>query len=94
FNEPIYICDYLEDGLTRSIRKYHRNSPKGTMLFYNEMIRQKRNGLKKRLIAAVNYWRYTIKYKGERAGELAPIGWSYCCYPLGLLFYYMDIRKK
>lgn len=94
FNEPIYICDYLEDGLTKSIRKHHRNSPKGTMLFYNEMIRQKRNGLKKRLIAAVNYWRYTIKYKGERAGELAPIGWSYCCYPLGLLFYYIDIRKK
>lgn len=94
FYEGIYICDYLEDGLTKSIRKHHRNSPKGTMLFYNEMIRQKRNGLKKRLIAAVNYWRYTIKYKGERAGELAPIGWSYCCYPLGLLFYYIDIRKK
>lgn len=94
FYEGIYICDYLEDGLTKSIRKHHRNSPKGTMLFYNEMIRQERNGLKKRLIAAVNYWRYTIKYKGERAGELAPIGWSYCCYPLGLLFYYIDIRKK
>lgn len=94
FNEPIYICDYFEDGLTKSIRKHHRNSPKGTMLFYNEMIRQKRNGLKKRLIAAVNYWRYTVKYKGERAGELAPISWSYCCYPLGLLFYYIDIRKK
>lgn len=94
FYEGIYICNYLEDGLTKSIRKHHRNSPKGTMLFYNEMIRQKRNGLTKRLIAAINYWRYTIKYKGDRDGELTPIGWSYSCYPLGLLFYYIDIWKR
>lgn len=91
FDEPIYICDYLEDGLTKSIRKHHRNSPKGTMLFYNEIMRQKRNNLKTRLIAAINYWRYTIKYRGRRDGELAPIGWSYCFYPLGLLFYYIDL---
>lgn len=38
----IYICDYLEDGLTKSIRKHFCNSPKGTMLVYNEIMKQKR----------------------------------------------------
>ncbi|MCR5672079.1 MAG: glycosyltransferase family 2 protein [Butyrivibrio sp.] len=31
YNIPIYICDYLEDGLTRSRRLQNLNSPKGVM---------------------------------------------------------------
>lgn len=92
FNEPIYICDYLGDGLTKSIRKHHRNSPQGTMLLYNEMLRQKRS-VKTYIIAAINYWRYTIKYPYKRKGVLAPIWWTYFFYPLGLFFYFKDSSK-
>ena len=28
FNKNIYICEYLDDGLTKNIRRHHRNSPK------------------------------------------------------------------
>lgn len=92
FNEPIYICDYLEDGLTKSIRRHHRNSPQGTMLLYNEMLTQKRS-VKTYIIAAINYWRYTIKYPYKRKGVLAPIWWTYFFYPLGLFFYLKDSLK-
>lgn len=92
FYEGIYICDYLEDGLTKSIRKHHRNSPKGTMLTYNQVMRQKRC-LKTKVIAAINYWRYTIQYPHRRNGELAPIWWTYFFYPLGLFFYLKDSLK-
>lgn len=91
FFEGIYICDYLPDGLTKSIRMHHRNSPKGTMLLYNETMKQKR-GLKTKIFSAINYWRYTIKYTGERKDEFAPVWWSYIFYPIGLFFYYRDSK--
>ena len=92
FYEGIYICDYLSDGLTMSIRKHSLNSPKGSMLCCIESMKQKRN-IKTKIISAINYWRYTIKYTGSRNGEISPIWWSYLFYPIGLLFYLKDSRK-
>lgn len=92
FCEGIYICEYLDDGLTKSIRRHFRNSPKGTMLYYHEQLIQKRV-LKTKVIAAINYWRYTINYKSKRTGQLAPVWWSYLFYPLGFFFYLKDIRS-
>lgn len=91
FYEGIYICDYLEDGLTKSIRKHFCNSPKGTMLVYNEIMKQKRR-LKTKIISAINYWRYTIRYRGGRKDEFAPVWWSYIFYPIGLFYYYRDSK--
>lgn len=91
FFEGIYICDYLPDGLTKSIRMHYRNSPKGTMLLYNEIMKQKRR-LKTKIISAINYWRYTIRYRGGRKDEFAPVWWSYIFYLIGLLYYYRDSK--
>lgn len=35
-NCGIYVCEYLSDGLTASIVKQRRNSPKASMTFYSE----------------------------------------------------------
>ena len=91
FYKGIYICDYLVDGLTKSIRVHHRNSPKGSMLTYNSTIRRSNTRIKTKIIAATNYWRYTINYKGNRDGELSPIWWTYLFYPLGYFFYKRDL---
>ncbi len=35
----IYVCDYLEDGLTKGSRKLEKNNPMGYAMMYNHMLR-------------------------------------------------------
>lgn len=91
FNNGIYICEYLDDGLTKHIRRHHRNSPQGTMSFYASLMIDTRFGLKQHLFAAINYWRYTINYKGKR--KSLPL-WAYLFYPFGYLIFRSDINKE
>lgn len=90
--EKIYICEYLDDGLTHSIVSHYRNSPCGTMLYYREMAAHPLPPVA-RLKAAVNYWRYTAGYRKKRPAALRPFGWMYLAYPLGLFFYFRDSRR-
>lgn len=94
FNRNIYTCDYLQDGLTRHIRRHHRQSPCGTMLLYTSIMQDPRYGFWSRLKAAVNYWRYTVTNKGRRPAGLRPPNWAYLFYPLGWYFYRKDIKSN
>ena len=93
FYKAIYCCEYLEDGLTKNIRKQHRNSPLGSMFTYNQAMRQKRC-LRTKVVSAINYWRYTWNYPKQRPADLRPPLWSLCFLPAGMLFYWLDIRKE
>lgn len=35
----IYVCDYLEDGLTKGSRKLEKNNPMGYAMMYNHMLK-------------------------------------------------------
>lgn len=89
FNKSIYTCEYLPDGLTKNIRAHHRNSPRGTMLFYSEQMMDGRLRWISRMKAAANYWRYTMKYKGVRSK--IPF-WAYAFMLPGYLFYMIDVK--
>jgi glycosyltransferase involved in cell wall biosynthesis len=39
FNKTIYICDYLEDGLTKNIQEVFSNNPKGTAIYFKQQIK-------------------------------------------------------
>ena len=39
FNKTIYICDYLEDGLTKNIQEVFSNNPKGTAIYIKQQIK-------------------------------------------------------
>lgn len=91
FNKEIYTCEYLDDGLTKNIRRHHRNSPRGTMLYYISLMKDSRFSLIKHITAAISYWRYTIRYKGKR---LSPPFWAYFLFPLGYFFYLNDIKTE
>lgn len=91
FNKAIYTCEYLQDGLTSHIRRHHRNSPQGTMLFYSELVRDKRFSWVSRMKAAANYWRYTMSYKGRR--NHMPL-WAFLLLPIGFMAYRHDLRKE
>ena len=87
FNKNIYICEYLDDGLTKNIRRHHRNSPKASQLFYSEIIKDNRFDKITRIKSAINFWRYSINTIGK---NLIPL-WVFLFYPIGLLFYLKDI---
>lgn len=91
FNQNIYICDYLEDGLSMNIRRHHRNSPKGTMLFYSSSMRDNRFGLFHHIKDAINYWRYTWNHKGAR---ILPPWWAWFFYPFGIVVCCYDMRRE
>ena len=87
----IYICEYLADGLTKSIRKHHRESPKGSMLFYNEIMKSPMFGFVSKVKAAINYWRYTIGIPiYRRKDKLQPIWWSILLFPFAYYYFVKD----
>lgn len=57
FNKIIYICDYLDDGLTKNIEKKYRENPKGFLDYIKQLlIINKRNLINK--IKYVSYYKY------------------------------------
>ena len=91
FNQPIYICDYLPDGLTRNAFRCFHNSPLGTMYVSRMYMYSAQQPLINRIKAAIHYWQYTADYNGKRPKELRPIWWSYFFYPIGC---FLNFRGK
>lgn len=90
FFEPIYVCEYLEDGLTKSIIRQHRNSPKGTLLVYKEKI-EATPYLREKIKSAINYWRYRSLVT-DCPKNLKIKGLLKLLAPLGYLLYWRDSR--
>lgn len=49
FNKTIYMCDYLDDGLTKNMRKIFSKNPKGTASYIKQQIELYNCNLKERL---------------------------------------------
>ena len=58
YSHPIYICEYLPDGLTSSIVKVRRRSPVTTITYYSELLWH-RLPVKEKIKAYLNLWRFT-----------------------------------
>lgn len=60
-NEIIYICEYLEDGLTRSGARIHAKNPKGTAYNLRQMSKIYRYSFVKKLRSYHSYYELTNK---------------------------------
>lgn len=84
FYKGIYVCQYLEGGLTDTRYACRINSPNYSMLLYSELIRHP-NSLLGKVAYALNFWRFGAKSKKsfwEKCRQigfpwylLAPVGW-------------------
>lgn len=54
FNEPVIVCEYLEDGLTRNAAEVKRRNPLG-YLYYYQLCHSVRKGCRNRLSAVCLY---------------------------------------
>ena len=52
--EGIYVCEYLEDGYTKNVRKIIKNNPKGYTLVAKQAMQLSKN-VKEKYIAAAKY---------------------------------------
>lgn len=62
FNEIIYICSYLDDGLTKTGDQKFINNPKGYALLVREQIKFHKYSFRERLAA---YYRYHSKLRAS-----------------------------
>lgn len=90
FNKPIYVCDYLNDGLTRSIRKHLKNNPLGNMLANRELCGMP-VGYFTKIRAGINYWRYSPGIIFTYRKKIPPFKWMYFLYLGGVFFYLKDL---
>ena len=56
FNKIIYICDYLDDGLTKSGKSLYRNNPKGTAYAIKQQIQYENLNINKRILKYNAYY--------------------------------------
>lgn len=63
-NKPIYFCEYLEGGLSKSDKKIKFNSPLGSMYRGKQLMYEKMN-VKTRIKGAIIYNCYKKEIKGE-----------------------------
>ena len=94
FNENIYLCDYLEDGLTKKITNIRMKSPLATMDTYAELFSYDISIIQK-MKACINYWRFSFNTdisfyrKTKRIKGLFNI----LCIPISYLMYLKDSHE-
>lgn len=87
-NEIIYICHYLEDGLTRKSLRLRRESPTYASLNYKEQMENMPTP-KNKIRAAINYWRFVWFTNDYNKYRDVPL-WAYLLLPIGILFMMKD----
>ena len=90
----IYVCDYLQDGLTNNSVRLRLASPGYSALLYSEYAHNKQFSLKQRMKFRVNFWVYTRNLQSSFFERLKMIGLlNIVFYPLGQL-YYLWLKKN
>lgn len=93
FDEPIYFCEYLPDGLTAKIARLRMESPKASTQYYSELYNMA-IPLTQKIKAALNYWRFSLCLTEPFRKKLSKIGlFTIVLYPFGLLLHFKDSRS-
>ena len=93
-NEPIYIVEYQEGGLTDRIVKIRMKSPIASMLTYSEMVAHNVS-LTQKIKAGINFWRFSFNSRKPLEYKMKLIGWNY--FPLAIIgwaYYAYDKLKQ
>lgn len=98
FNQPIYLADYQDGGITSNIVRARMNSPIASMLCYGELTTYQ-IPFKEKIKAAINYYRFKacLTRDSEKSNQqkLPSISCKwYWVKPLGILMHLSDKRKS
>lgn len=95
FNEPIYICEYLDDGLTDRIVKIRMESPVASMLTYSELASYDVPFIQK-VKACLNFWRFSFNSSKSIFFKLAQLKYKIAAllFPIGFIMFLKDKLKN
>lgn len=88
----IYICEYVEDGLTVNVRRVLRNNPIGTSTFFSELFQHDNLRPLFYVKNAISYWRYAIsngRSWRENLGAVPKLA-TFIGLPVGLFLHFYD----
>ncbi len=94
FDQIVYKCEYLEDGLTSKITKLRQQSPNSSMLYYSEL--EKYNiPLIQKIKANINFWRFSFASPNSIIQNLQRVSviLSIIGLPIGFVMAINDKRK-
>lgn len=94
FNKPVYICEYLDDGLTAKIAKVRMQAPLASMDTYAELSSFDIPEMQK-MKASVNFWRFSFHSDMRLKDRIKRIGYvkSFFSIPIAFLMYLYDKKK-
>lgn len=96
FNENVYECEYLADGLSAQSVILRRRYPNGVLNLYGELGQIKKIGIPNRAKAYINFWRF---YFCDTRNSLQNIKLlrakliAFLCFPIGVFYYLKDTVK-
>lgn len=96
FNKNVYECEYLEDGLSAQSVTLRRRYPQGILNLYSELGKIKKIGIRNRMKAFINFWRFYFcdtQNKSKNLSLLRAEFIAFLCFPIGVLFYLKDTLK-
>jgi len=94
FNEIIYLCDYLDDGLTRKIVRIRMESAQASMDTYEELSHYPVPWLQK-IKARINFWRFSFNTNmafSKKIKRVSGAFYNLIAMPLGYLMHLRDKR--
>lgn len=91
-NEKIYICQYLNDGLTTNMTRIRMNSPQYAMLYYSELFHRKIS-VPITIKAAINYYRFALCTDKLRQINWKRIDWGILFFPFAFIMHINDKVK-
>lgn len=94
FYKGIYVCEYLNDGLSFNKHKLRLNSPQYTMLLYSELIKYN-TPIMTKIKNAINFWAFSFSSSNITfKRKIMMIGYiNVIFYPIGYIFY-LKYRKS
>lgn len=93
FDDIVYNCEYLNDGLSAKITKLRKESPMASMLYYSEL--EKYNiPFAQKIKANSNFWRFSFNAETTFFQNLKKVNrmFSLIGFPIGFLMYCNDKR--
>ena len=95
FNIPIYIIEYMPDGLSSKIVRIRMKSPIASMATYSELLRYNIPFIQK-IKASVNFWRFALcsKIVFSKKINMIPLYFTILTLPIGFLMFLNDKRKN
>jgi glycosyltransferase involved in cell wall biosynthesis len=93
FNKGIYICEYLQDGLTAKITKIRMQSPITSMMYYSQFFKMK-IPFHQTVKAAINFWRFSFNSSKSINFKIKLIGIkTLIVFPISFLMFLNDSKK-